>query len=139
MKLSKLLLQRTDLLRQVRLANLAFAYHTLGEFARRVACGGLRGSVTLKPVCADEDRYVATLTALECNQSPIEEHFTDEDILLLSDVVAFATGHPGFEVTFHLDQLTDDFINPMRAELERAGVDVDFKAPRIEQPNQPSS
>lgn len=139
MKLSNLLLQRTDLLRQVRLANLAFAYDTLGEFARRIARGGLRGPVILRPVNADDDRYTATLTALECSQSMIEEHFSDEDVLLLSDVVAFATGHPGFEVTFHLDQLAEDFINPMRAELERAGVDVDCKGVRIHQPNQPSS
>ena len=138
MKLSKLLLQRTDLLRQVRLANLAFAYHALREFALRVQRAGLRGAVTLKPVDASEERFVATLTALECNQSVIEEHFTDEDILLFSDVIAFATGHPGFEVTFHLEQLTDDFILPMRAELERAGVELDHATPRIGQPNRPS-
>jgi hypothetical protein len=138
MKLSKLLSQRPDLLRQVRLANLAFAYHALAEFARRVHRAGLRGAVTLKPVDPDEDRFVATLTALECNQSMIEEHFTDEDILLFSDVIAFATGHPGFEVTFHLDQLTDDFIVPMRAELERAGVELDHEAARIRQPKQAS-
>lgn len=139
MKFSRLLLQRPDLLQQVRLANLAFAYHTFCEFARRVTRGGLRGSVTLKPVSASEDRYVATMTALDCHQSLIEEHFTDEDILLLSDVIAFATGHPGFEVTFHLEQLGDDFIAPLRAELERAGVVIDLDAPRTRQPDRPTS
>ncbi|HUR57640.1 MAG TPA: hypothetical protein VM029_08015 [Opitutaceae bacterium] len=138
MKLSKLLGQRSELLRQVRLANLAFAYSALREFAQRVHRAGLRGAVTLKPVDASEERFVATLTAHECSQSMIEEHFTDEDILLFSDVVAFATGHPGFEVTFHLEQLTDDFILPMRAELERSGVELDHASPRIQQPNQPS-
>ena len=36
MKLSKLLHQREALLRQTRLANLAYAYRRLGEFAGRV-------------------------------------------------------------------------------------------------------
>jgi hypothetical protein len=137
MKLSKLLSQRPDLLRQVRLANLAFAYQTLGDFARRVERGALHGAVNLKPADPSSDRYCATLTALECNQSLIEEHFTEDDLMLLADVVAFATGHPGFEVTFHLDDLEEDFIAPLRAELERAGVEVLHRGPRVEKPNQP--
>lgn len=136
MKLSKLLAQRTDLLRQVRLANLAFAYQTLSDFAARIERAQLWGAVSLKPADPSVDRYCATLTALECNQSLIEEHFTDEDLMLLADVVAFATGHPGFEVTFHLDDLEDDFIAPLRAELERAGVVIEESGKRVEEPNQ---
>lgn len=136
MKLSKLLTNRPDLLRQVRLANLAFAYQTLSDFAARVERTTLRGAVSLKPADPSADRYCATLTALECNQSLIEEHFTDEDLLLLADVIAFATGHPGFEVTFHLEDLEDDFIAPLRAELERSGVEVAGKARRVEKPKQ---
>lgn len=135
MKLSKLLSQRQNLLRQARLSNLAFAYQALCEFAARVERADLGGAVSLKPADPSADRYAATLTALEFNQSVIEEHFTDEDIMLLADVIAFATGHPGFEVTFHLDDMEDDFIAPLRAELERSGVTVEG-ANHVEKPNQ---
>ena len=47
-KLSTLLTQRQALLRQARLANLAFAYTTLMEFAHRIARAQLSGRVTLK-------------------------------------------------------------------------------------------
>ena len=125
MKLSTLLQQRSDLLRQVRLANLAFAYHTLHAFAARITRAGLRGTATLKPVAPEADRYCATLTAHEISQSRIEEHFTDEDLLLLADVIAFATGHPNHDLTFALDELPADFIAPLRAELRHAGVGLD--------------
>jgi hypothetical protein len=133
MKLSKLLSNRPDLLRQVRLANLAFAYESLRSFAERIERGALTGMVTLKPADATNERYCATLTALEHNQSVIEEHFTDEDLMLLADVIAFATGHPGFEVTFHLEDLDEDFIAPLRAELSRAGVVLDFPTRTVEE------
>lgn len=133
MKLSHLLVQRSDLLRQVRLANLAFAYHTLREFSQRVARGQLRGRVTLKPVDPAEERYCVTLTALETNQSLIEEHFSDEDLLILADVLGFATGHPAHELTFQIDQL-HEFIDPLRVDLERAGVALDRPGTPLEQP-----
>lgn len=136
MKLSKLLSQRPALLRQVRLANLAFAYQALVDFAARVDRAALCGAVSLKPADPNAERYCATLTALECNQSLIEEHFTDDDLMLLADVIAFATGHPGFEVKFHLDDLEEDFIAPLRAELERAGVAVETPGRGVEKPNQ---
>lgn len=124
MKLSDLLLQRPNLLRQVRLANLAFAYQTLSGFAARVAQANIRGRVSLKPIDPAADRYCTTLTALETSQSVIEEHFSDEDLLLFADVIGFATGHPGFELTFYIDELSE-FIAPLRTELVRAGVTLD--------------
>src|SRR5688572_19122978 len=83
-KLSQLLAQRPGLLRQVRLANLAFAYQSLNDFAARIARVGLHGRVTLKPVDPDAESYCVTLTALDTNQSLIEEHFSDEDLVLLA-------------------------------------------------------
>lgn len=137
MKLSHLLSQRPDLLKQVRLANLAFAYQTLTDFAARVARANLRGRVVLQPVDPAVERYCPSLTALQGNQSVIEEHFSDEDLLLLADVVGFATGHPGFEITFQLDEL-DEFVAPLRAELLRSGVTLDtMRTPLAEQSNQP--
>lgn len=133
MKLSHLLAQRPELLRQLRLANLAFAYHSLREFAARAARAGLRGRVTLQPVNPDEERYCVVLTALDTAQSMIEEHFSDEDLVVFADVLGFATGHPTHELTFHIDQL-DELYEPLRADLERAGVQLDHPAPRIEEP-----
>lgn len=132
MKLSTLLSQRSELMRQLRRANLAYAFHTLRQFAARVHRAGLVGSVTLTPPDPTAERYCATLTALDHNQSVIEEHFTDDDFMLLADVVAFATGHPGFEVTFRIEDIEEDFIAPLRAELRRAGVTIDRVAPPIE-------
>lgn len=131
MKLSKILLQRGHLLQQVRVANLAFAYQALREFATRVERGALFGSVTLRPPAPEADRYLATLTAHEMSQSRIEEHFTDEDLMLLADVLAFATGHPAVELSFQLDGLEDDFVAPLRGELLRAGVELEEREQRV--------
>lgn len=135
MKLSHLLSQRPELLRQVRLANLAFAYQTLRDFALRVSRAQLRGRVTLKPVNPEEERFCVTLTAIDMNQSLIEEHFSDEDLVLLGDMLGFATGHPLHELTFHLDQLSE-FVDPLRADLEHAGVLFDAQSANVEQPRQ---
>ena len=123
-KLSQLLAQRPGLLRQVRLANLAFAYQSLNDFAARIARVGLHGRVTLKPVDPDHESYCVTLTALDASQSVIEEHFSDEDLVLLADTLGFATGHPTHELTFHIDQL-DEFVAQLRVDLEHAGVVLD--------------
>ena len=57
MNYHSLLQQRAALLRQARLANLAFAHDQLGEFAARVARAGLTGEVTLR--LADPERELA--------------------------------------------------------------------------------
>ena len=116
-KLSTLLSQRQALLRQARLANLAFAYTTLLDFARRITRAQLSGRVVLKPAAPDTDRYWASLTALDCNQSVIEEHFADEDIMDLADVLAFVTGNETLEVTFRLQDLAEAYLVPLRLEL----------------------
>lgn len=135
MKLSDLLAQRPELLRRVRLANLAFAYHTLREFSGRVARAGLRGRVTLKPVNPDEECYCVTLMAIDTNQSLIEEHFSDEDLVIFADVLGYATGHPTHELTFYIDQL-DEFVAQLRSDLEHAGVNFDERPRRVRQPRE---
>lgn len=137
MKLSNLIAQRPELLRQVRLANLAHAYQTVLDFAARVTRAGLRGSVLLRPVNPDEERFCVTLTALEGNQSVIEEHFSDEDLIVLADVLGYATGHPTHELNFEIDQL-DEFLVPLRTDLERSGIQVDTPASPVEQPRESS-
>lgn len=124
-KLSTLVTQHADLLRQVRLANLAMAYATLEKYVDRVARAQLRGLVSLQPPRPEEERYWASLTALAGAQSVIEEHFVDQDILELADLVAFATGREEPEWTFPIEELGERFLVPLRAEVERAGIEID--------------
>jgi len=135
MKLSNLIAQRPELLRQVRLANLAHAYKTLLDVAARISRARLQGGVVLRPVNPEEERFCVTLTALEGNQSVIEEHFSDEDLILLADVLGYATGHPTHELNFEISQL-DEFLLPLRTELERTGIQLDTSVSPVEQPRE---
>lgn len=138
MKLSQLLAERPALLRRVRFANLAFSYQALRDFAARVERAGLRGRVTLKPVNPDEESYCVSLTALEASQSVIEEHFSDEDLVVLADVLGYATGHPTHELTFPIDQL-DEFAAPLRHDLEQAGVMLDTASSPVGERHPPAA
>ena len=124
-KLSTLLSRRPDLLRQARLANLAFAFATLQKFALRIKRGQLDGRVTLAHAAPDAERYWASLTPLAMNQSVIEEHFTDEDVMDLADVVAFTTGNEALDLTFDLEDLEELFLRPLQEELDREGIVID--------------
>lgn len=125
MKLSLLLTLRPALLRQAQLAGLAFAYWKLREFATCIARARLRGEVNLQQAEAEAGRYWASLTALAGNQSVIEEHFTDEDIMDLADFIAFVTGESHLDLTFRIEQLAERFVTPLRLQLEQAGVIID--------------
>ncbi|HEY4247412.1 MAG TPA: hypothetical protein VGM64_11180 [Lacunisphaera sp.] len=129
MKLSALLNQRRVLLQQAQLANLAFAYDRLSGFAARIERGGLSGEVRLQHPALEGDRYWSSLTALEGNQSVIEEHFTDEDITDLADIVAFSSGKFELDITFRMEELGGRFLHPLRLHLKRAGVDFDEAQP----------
>ncbi len=124
-KLSLLLAQRPTLLRQVRLAHVAFAHATLATCAARIARARLGGLVTLRSADPENERFCATLTALDGRQSLIEEHFSDEDVRDLADVVAFITCSQELDVTFELRELAARFLEPVRDELERSGVAID--------------
>ena len=129
MKLSNLLAQRRALLQQARLANLAFAHQRLSDFARRIVRARLAGEVRLQQATPDAERYWASLTALQGSQSVIEEHFTDDDIMDLADVIAFATGETDVDFTFRVEELSDRFLAPLREQLVRAGVVIDGEIP----------
>ena len=124
-KLSTLLTQRAVLLRQARLANLAFAYHTLDALTRRIEQSGLTGRVTLQPMAPSQERYWPALIADDLNQSVIEEHFSEQDIMDLADVIAFITANDSAEISFRLEEIADTFLLPLRMELEREGVSID--------------
>lgn len=135
MKLSLLLSQRPALLHEVRLANLAFAYAKLSEIAARIDRARLRGSINLKQVGADVEFGGLPLTALEGNQSVIEEHFTDEELTDFADAIAFITGVSRLDLTFRIEETAENFVAPLRHELEQAGVTFDHAARSIEEPN----
>lgn len=126
MQLHTLLSGRPDILRQAHLSNLALAYATLRDFAQRLARARLAGGAVLHPPQPDEDRPWATLTALDCSQSIVEEHFTDQDLMDLSDVLQFTlaqpAGTPPAELTFRFEEFAARFVEPVRADLLRAGV-----------------
>ena len=122
MKLSHLLHQREALLRQTRLANLAYAYRRLGDFAGRIAAAQLHGKVCLQPADLGAERYWPVLTALEGNQSVIEEHFTDEDILELEELIFFVTGEDDTETVFRWEEIGSRFMRPLRRQLMQAGI-----------------
>ncbi|PTX94586.1 hypothetical protein [Opitutus sp. ER46] len=127
MKLSKLLATRQALLRQTQLANLAYAYVTLRCFVTRIANANLHGLVRLRPADPDDGCYWATLTALDFNQSVVEEHFGDQELIQLADAVAFATDTDFAEVEFRLEEMGDRFLQPLHETLEEAGITLDHE------------
>lgn len=131
MKLSKLLTNRQTILRRAYLANLANAYATISAFAARVSRAGLSGWVNLQHADISEERYWPTLRALEGNQSVIDEHFTDEDILELADAVAFANDDGDLDLDFQIEELGEKFANPLHFELKKAGVTIDSRSAAI--------
>jgi hypothetical protein len=127
MKISELLATHQALLEQTRLANLAQAYATLRRLAERVRRTGLNGLVNLRQPNAAEERFWASLTALEGSQSVIEEHFRDEELMEFADAVAFARGITNLDITFRLEAMTALFVVPLEFALDQAGVVLDLE------------
>ena len=124
MKLSHLISQRNSLQRRTYLANLAFAYQQLDALVKRVDRAQLRGLVRLQSRDPSAERYWPILTALEGNQSVIEEHFTDSDVADLADLLAFEVGREDAIANFRLEELEKRFLSPLRRELLQAGVEL---------------
>lgn len=136
MNLSQLLHQREGLLRQARIANLAFAFSRLNDYATRIERARLQGPVTLHAAEPASDRFWPTLVAHRGNQSVIDEHFLDEDIEELDEILRFLENE-GVEVdfTFDLEDLPHRYQPALRRELEKAGVALPADAPRPEDSN----
>src|SRR5690349_8547796 len=75
-----LLHHRDELCRAARLANLAYAYQWVGNFAWKIAWLGLTGEVVLRGPNEQGGRPHATLVAQDFSQSVAEEHFLPEEI-----------------------------------------------------------
>lgn len=131
MNLFQLLQQRETLLRQTRLANLAFAFARLSDYAARIERAGLRGPVTLHAAEPDADRFWPALVAHRGNQSVIDEHFLDEDIEELDEILLFLEDEGmAVDFTFDLEDLPQRYLPVLRRELEKAGVTLPAEAPR---------
>ena len=123
MKFSELLHQRDMLLRQARLANIAFAHEWLRDFARRARRAGVRGVLTLQDGDPGDGQPWPLLLADETSGSVLAEHFLDEDVVELADILAYV--HDGVrpaERRFRLEELEGTVIPALRRELEQAGV-----------------
>ncbi|MFT3866905.1 MAG: hypothetical protein QM715_00270 [Nibricoccus sp.] len=127
MKLSSLLAQRQALLKKARLANLAFAFERLSDFTQRIARAQLTGKVRLQTASLDAQRYWPALTALEGNQSVIEEHFNEEDLLYFADVLTYVSSENQLDLVFRLEELEARFLAPLRKDLAEAGIMIDLE------------
>jgi hypothetical protein len=137
MKLSQLLATRKTIIHQANLANLAYAYVTLTRLADRVATARLHGLVRLRQAGGDqEEPHWASLTALEGNQSVIEEYFDDDDLMALADAIAYAVGHDLSDLEFNLEELSGKYVAPLRHALDKAGVAIDLAEQTSEHPAQ---
>ena len=138
MKLSQLLATRKTIIHQANLANLAHAYMTLTRLTERVAAARLHGLVQLRQAGSgdQEEPHWASLIALEGNQSVIEEHFDDDDLMALADAIVFAIGHEFAEIEFKLEELPGKYIAPLRHALDKAGVAIDLAEQTSEHPAQ---
>jgi len=136
MNFHQLLHQRAALLRQARLANTAFAYQWLAGFIARLTRARLHGLVVLRPGDPAGAHPWPELTALEDSQAAIEEHFLDEDIVELADVLTFLGEdlHSG-GLTFRLDELESRYLPRLRQELEAAGFVVTDVVPTLKDPD----
>jgi hypothetical protein len=123
MKFHELLNRRNELLREARLANVAYAYQWLGDFAERIERAGLRGSVTLRGPDPEQEGATAELIASDFSQAVVQEHFLDEEIAELHAVLAFVHGAGIIaELPLRLDEIATRYLPSLRQALEAADV-----------------
>lgn len=123
MNFHHLLQHRAALLRQARLANLAFACERLEDYARRLAAARVTGPLTLQEVDPEVDRFCPELMPHTASQAVIDEYFLDEDVADLADVLGFL-GDEGFDVaaTFTAEDVVARWLPRLRRELAGAGI-----------------
>jgi hypothetical protein len=125
MNFQQLLQQRDDLLRQARLANLAFAYERLGTFAARIARARLPGLVILRPGDPDGDEPWPALKAVDGSQAVLEEYFLEEEIVELADILGFLGERlPTDGLRLRLEELEGRYMPLLQRELQAAGVEL---------------
>lgn len=136
MNFHHLLHQRDALLRQARLANRAFAYQRLEVVASRIAQARLQGLVELRPGDPEGEQPWPGLRALEGSQSVLEEHFLDEEIVELADILGFVGEElPVDGFRFRLEELAGRYLPPLRRELEAAGITLKQEESPLQDPD----
>jgi len=137
-KLSQLLAARELLVRRATLANMAFGYRMLREFAERIRRAKLRGLVNIKSPEATAANWAA-FTALEGNQSLLDEHFSEEDVMDLTDAIRYVTGGDiHIDLNFRIEDLENMFLVPLRDTLRDYGVIIDLPTSATNESNWPS-
>jgi hypothetical protein len=115
-----LLAHREELRRAARLANLAYAYQYIGNFAWKNAWTGVKGEVILQKKDGDE---FAKLIGQDVSQSVIDEHFLPEEINELHEVLSSVHDSGAIiEMKFRLEGLGDVYRPALRRVLEIADV-----------------
>jgi hypothetical protein len=131
-----LLLHRDELRRAARLANLAYAYQWIGNFAWKIAWLGVTGEVILRGPNEEAERPHATLVAQDFNQSVADEHFLPEEIDELHAVLS-SVHDSGMilEMKFRLEGLGDVYRPALRRVLEVADVLPKTHSETVDRPN----
>lgn len=129
MNIRDLLHHRASLLHRARLANLAFAYERLADYAQRIRRAGLHGPATIEVADPAADRFWPALLAWDAAPAVIDEHFLEEEIAELEEILRYLRDE-GFEaeLEFDLEGFTERLLPALRRELERAGVTVPTEA-----------
>jgi hypothetical protein len=139
MNFHQLIQQRDALLRQTRLANVAYAYEWFGLFAARVARARLHGTVILHSADPEESQPWPRLVTNEGSQSVLEEHFLDEEVVELADILGFlGEDIPSQGYLFRWEELASRFLPQLREELGAAGIALAGEADPVEDPNRRS-
>lgn len=131
-----LLLHRDELRRAARLANLAYAYQWIGNFAWKIAWLGVTGEVVLRGPNEEAGRNHATFVAQDFNQSVADEHFLPEEIDELHAVLS-SVHDSGLilEMKFRLEGLGDVYRPALRRVLEMADVLPKREPETVDGPN----
>lgn len=124
MNLSQLLVSRSALVRQARLANIAHAYVIMRSIDERIRRARLRGRVCLEAVDPEAERFAPRLIALQGSQAVLDEHFDESDLVRLADALAFVASDHSTprEFEFHLERLLEDHGSSLAQALREAGV-----------------
>ena len=130
MNYQHLLQQREALLRQARLANVAYAYARLRAFEERILRARLRGAVTLQLADPEAGRPWPVLISEDGRQAVIEEYFLDQDIFELADILRYIHEDPAMqECSFRFEDFGRRFLPALRRELLQAGLTLEAAAP----------
>lgn len=132
MKFDDLLCHRDELLMAARLANVAYAYQWIGDFAARISRSDLRGEVVLRAADVDSNRSQPALLAQDFSQAVIDEHFLPEEIAELHEVLRLVhDGSTTLEARFRLEEIGAVYLPALRCVLDAADASPRERFPSV--------